>query len=47
MAHPWMKSDLSHSNKLLAQGNLKKYVSVRKEKSKKYLDENKDDDADL
>jgi hypothetical protein len=32
--HPWMKASLSKDKKLLAaQGQLQKYVSVRREKS--------------
>jgi hypothetical protein len=45
LAHPWMSKDLSGQQKLsVAKQALSKYVSVRKDKSKRVVDDNDDDD---
>ena len=47
LAHPWMKVDLNKDIKLNTNKNaLSKYVSIRKEKSKKYVMNNDDDEED-
>jgi hypothetical protein len=41
--HPWMTLDLSGNKKLsVAKTALSKYVSVRKDKSKRFIDDNAD-----
>ena len=47
LEHPWMKATLSKDKKLSAQGQLQKYVSVRREKSQKFKEENDVEDGDL
>jgi serine/threonine protein kinase len=48
LSHAWMTKDLSGQQKLsVAKTALSKYVSVRKEQSKRFIDDNNDDDDDM
>lgn len=47
LSHPWMNKELSSGQKLsVAKTALSKYVSVRKEQSKRFIEDNNANDDD-